>query len=129
MQEYTRVLEDYCISLDTVVRKHHLILSGVLEYKNESLAIICYRVLQVCYPAIDITDINYCYWLGSFSSNKKGRPVLVKLVKESVRKEILKNRKYLTGNAETTRVFINEDLPQIVNDRRANVKSVHENVV
>lgn len=109
------------------MRKHHLILSGILEYKNESLAIICYRVLQVCYPAIDITDIDYCYRLGSVSA--KGRPVLVKLVKESVRKEVLKNRKYLISNAETARVFINEDLPQIINERRANIKSVHENAV
>lgn len=129
MQEYTRVLEDYCISLDTAVRRHHLILTGVLEYKNESLAIICYRVLQVCYPAIDISDIDYCYRLGSAYASAKGRPVLIKLVKESVRKEILKNRKYLIGNIETSRVFINEDLPQIVNDRRANIKSVHENAV
>lgn len=127
MQDYTRALEDYCISLDTAVRKHHLILSGILEYKNESLAIICYRVLQVCYPAIDISDIDYCYRLGSVST--KGRPVLVKLVRESIRKEILKNRKCLISNAETARVYINEDLPQIVNERRANIKSVHENAV
>lgn len=35
----------------------------------------------------------------------------------------------LNGNNETSRVFINEDLPQIVNDRRSNIKAVHENAV
>lgn len=129
MQSYTRALEDYCISLDTAVRKHHLILTGIKEFKNESLAIICFRVLQVCYPAIDVTDIDYCYRLGAMSSATKGRPVLVKLVKEGVRKEVLKARKYLSANPETSRVFINEDLPQIVNDRRANIKSVHSNAI
>lgn len=129
MQEYTRNLEDYCIALDTAVRKHHLILTGVHEFKNESLAIICYRVLQVCYPAIDVTDIDYCYRLGSMSAQTKGRPILVKLVRECIRKEILKSRKSLTGHHETSKVFINEDLPQIVNDRRSNIKAVHENAV
>lgn len=129
IQNYTRVLEDYCISLDMAVRKHHLILTGVKEFKNESLAIICFRVLQVCYPAIDVTDIDYCYRLGSLSRATKNRPILVKLVKEGVRKEVLKARKSLSGNAQTSRIFINEDLPQIVNDRRANIKSVHSNAV
>lgn len=92
MQEYTRSLEDYCISLDTAVRRHHLILTEVHEFKNESLAIICYRVLQICYPALDVTDIDYCYRLGSVVGSSKGRPILVKLVRECIRKEILKSK-------------------------------------
>lgn len=129
VQEYMRALEDYCISLDTAVRKHHLILTGLNEYKNESLAIVCYRTLQICYPAIEVTDIDYCYRLGVVTGSAKGRPVLVKLVRECIRKEILKSRKNLADNHETMKVYINEDLPQIVNDKTSNIKSVHENAI
>lgn len=73
----------------------------------------------MCNPAIDETDINYCYRLSTMLGSTNGRPILGKLLKESVWKEILKARKYLTSNTETSRVFIYKDSPQIVNDRWA----------
>lgn len=128
MKEYVTELEDYCISLDMVIRKHHLIIAGVRETKDESLAIICLRILQICHPTIDVTDFDYCYRIGNVrQGGNKVRPILVKLVKESVRREIIRNSKLLADSTEYSKVYINEDMPQVINDRRANIRSVHMN--
>lgn len=82
LRNYVVDLENYCISLDSIVRKHHLLLVGVNETKGESVSLAAYRVLQVCFPEIHISDIDYCYRIGTQAGKNKSysRPIIVKLV-------------------------------------------------
>lgn len=130
MKAYVEELEEYCISLDVAVRKHHLIISGINEAKDESVNLSALRVLQVCFPGLEIVDIDYAYRIGNFSNRdggRKKRPILVKLVKENHRRETYKNRQALSKSETYSKAFINEDLPQIVNERRADIRAVFLN--
>lgn len=134
LRKYAIELENYCISLDNIVRKHHLLLAGVCETKGESVSLAAYRVLQVCFPEIHISDIDYCYRIGT-QGKQTGkdkspvRPIIVKLVREEHRRLIYKNRQILRQSDTYSKVFINEDLPQVVSQRRANVRSVYLNAI
>lgn len=69
-------------------------LSGVSESKDKSVNLTTLRVLQTCFSALEITDIDYSYGIGLNNTSRKGvnnkRPILVKLVKEVHQKEIFK---------------------------------------
>lgn len=65
LKSYTTELEDYCISLDSILRKHHLLLNGIPETPNESVGLAAFRVLQVCFQEINVSDIDYCYRVGT----------------------------------------------------------------
>lgn len=65
LKGYVRDLENYCISLDTVLRKHHLLVSGVPEDHGESANLAAFRVLQICFQDISATDIDYCFRIGA----------------------------------------------------------------
>lgn len=132
MRAYLEAIEEYCVSLDIAVRKHHLMLSGVAESKDESVNLTTLRVLQTCFSALEITDIDYSYRIGAFNTSKKGgdrRPILVKQVREVHRRDIFKNRQALGKSDVYSKVYINEDLPQIINDRRADVRAVYANAI
>lgn len=51
------------------------------------------------------------------------------MMREEDRREVLKNRKLLLNTRDYSKVFINEDLPQVVNDRKANICAVHQNAI
>lgn len=134
LKRYVVDLENYCISLDGIVRKHHLLLVGVNETKSKSVNLAAYRVLQVCLPEIHITDIDYCYRIGSnVKSAGRGkptpRPIVVKLLREQHRRLIYKNRQTLRQSDVYSKVYINEDLPQVISQRRANIRAVYLNAV
>lgn len=127
---YVEELEEYCISLDIAVRKHHLIISGVNKAKDETVNLTAVRVLQSCFAGLEIADVDYAYRIGNLSNKgggRKKRPILVKLVKENHRKEIYRNRQALSKTEAYSKAFINEDLPQIVNKRRADIRAVFLN--
>lgn len=85
--------------------------------------------IQACFADLEIADLDYCYWLGAQVGKNRSRPILVKLMQEEDRREVLKNRKLLSNTRDYSKVFINEDLPQVVNDRKANIRSVHQNAI
>lgn len=101
LKKYAAELENYCISLDSIVRKHHLLLAGVNETKGESVNLAAYRVLQVCFPEIHISDIDYCYRIGTQAkqtgkAKSPVRPIIVKLVRDSLHSRLIyKNRQTL----------------------------------
>lgn len=134
LKTYARELEDYCISLDTTIRNHHVLITGVTEYADETVNLVAFRILQACFPEIDVTDIDYCYRIGFNPINnpvgrKKNRPILVKLMREDHRRIIFQNKNALKETEEYGNVYINDDLPQVVNDRRADIRSVYVNAV
>lgn len=132
LKSYVGELENYCISLDTIVRKHHLILVGVVEKKDESVNLAAYKILQICCPEIQISDIDYCYRIGTQAKSSRTdrnspRPILCKLVREDLRRLIYKNRIVLKQSKKHNKVFINEDLPQVISSRRNDIRSVFLN--
>lgn len=112
LRNYVVDLENYCISLDSIVRKHHLLLVGVNETKGESVCLAAYRVLQVCFLAIHISDIDYCYRIGTHAGKNRSpsRPIIVKLVREEHRRLIYNNRQTLRQSDIYSKVYINEDI-------------------
>lgn len=134
LKGYATELENYCISLDSVIRKHHLILNGVAESKGESLTLLAFRVFKVCCPTIEIADFDYCYRIGSspIATNqprgtRRVRPILVKLVKEDFRRQIFQNKLALKQTETYSNVYLNEDLPQVITRRRADIRAVYLN--
>lgn len=131
LKRYAEDLENYCISLDQILRKHHLLLNGVQEIQGESVNLTAFRILQTCFQDISVADIDYCYRIGAPLTgnqfNKKPRPILVKLLREEHQRYIYRNRNVLRQTESYASVFINEDLPQIIMKRRADVRSVYLN--
>lgn len=132
MRGYVSELENYCVSLDSALRKHHLIISGVTETKGESLSLIAYRILSICCISLELTDLDYSYRIGAPPhSQKKGgprhRPILVKLVREDHRRQIYQNKLALKQTQEYNSVYLNEDLPKIIAQKRADIRSVYLN--
>lgn len=136
LRGYTEDLENYCISLDTILRKHHLLLNGVPEKQDESVNLSAFRVLQMCFQDINLTDLDYCYRIGTppppppgigQHGKTKARPILVKLLREDHQRRVYRNRNVLRQTEEYASVYINEDLPQIITQRRADIRSVYLN--
>lgn len=132
LRGYVNELENYCVSLDSALRKHHIIISGISETKGESLSLLAFRVLSVCCITLEISDIDYCYRIGSPPSQHKTggarhRPILVKLVREDHRRSIYQNKLALNQTQEYRNVYLNEDLPHLIAQRRADIRSVYLN--
>lgn len=64
LRNYTAELEEYCISLDTTIHNHHILISGIAEYSDELVNLVAFRVLQTCYAELEISDIDYSYRIG-----------------------------------------------------------------
>lgn len=76
-----------------------------------------------------MADIDYCYRVGNNPRDKDNsvRPILVKLLREDYTRQIYKNRLILRQSEEYAKVYLNEDLPQVITQRRADIKSVYLN--
>lgn len=133
LKGYVSELENYCVSLDSALRKHHIIISGFAETKGESLSLLAFRVLSVCCISLEISDIDYCYRIGNPPSSarkaggSKHRPILVKLIREDHRRQIYQNKLALKQTQEYGNVYLNEDLPYLIAQKRAGIGSVYLN--
>lgn len=134
LRSYTCYLEDYCLELDVNSRKSHVILTGVQEEDSESSAENKYS--QVTFDkAVDLlsnicdtvtsADLEAVYRIGK--PGRSPRPILIKFVRESVRNEVMKKKKLLKESDETRHLFMNEDLPPIINKRRSDMRAVVDN--
>lgn len=135
LRGYVSELESYCVSMDSALRKHHLIISGLPETKGESLSLLAYRVLKNCCVSLEITDLDYCYRMGAPPSTRRQaggrnhRSVLVKLIREGHCRQIYSNKLALKQTQEYSNIYLNEDLPQVIAQKRADIRSVYMNAV
>lgn len=114
---YAEDLEDYILTLDSATRKRNLIISGLGEDKGESpdtLPLVVYKFVQ---PYVELSDIDCAYRLGK--KDGKSRPVLCKFVKEKVRNTVASIRTNLNEEDNQAKIYLNDDLPQLLNERRA----------
>lgn len=134
---YTRTLEDYCLELDVTLRKKHLIITGIAEdpsentpneqnvdVENNLLATqnVVFKSLSAIHDTLNFDEIDCAYRIGK--KGPKARPILIKFCKESVRDVISKKRFHLKYSDETKSTYINDDLPEKVNQQRADMRSV-----
>lgn len=152
LSNYTRSLEEYCLELDVGLRKKHLILTGILESDEElnrrprpdldpdnpvndeadeqivsnHTHEIAFESLSAIHDTLTHEDIDLAYRIG----RKKGdapRPILIKFTKEATRNEVNRKRRNLKDSDETKGSYLNEDLPQKVNQRRADLRCIVNN--
>lgn len=129
IRAYAEDLEDYILTLDSATRKRNLIIAGLAEEKNESNESIALRVFNFLQPfveTLEFSDMDCAYRLGnpSHSTAKSQRPILCKFVKERVRNQVASIRPNLNDEDSETRIYLNDDLPQLLNDRRATFRTI-----
>lgn len=135
IKQYASELEDYYILLDTTIRNHHILLTGVAEGSDEMVNLVAFRILEICFNELKLSDIDYAYGIGfnpmqaMGGRRKANRPILIKLMREDHRRTILKNRKALKDSDLYSNVYINDDLPQVMNERRADIRAVYINAI
>lgn len=157
LTNYTKSLEEYCLEIDVGLRKKHLILTGIPESDEELNAHrksrpdsdpdnpehldneeadeqivsnhtheVAFERLSVIHDTLAHGDIDLAYRIG----RKKGetpRPILIKFTKEAIRNEVNRKRRNLKDADETRGSYLNEDLPQKVNQRRADLRCIVNN--
>lgn len=84
LRSYVNDLESYCVSIDTIMRKHHILVTNLPETQNESVNLAAFRVLSTCFPNLLMSDIDYSYRIGNNPRDRDNnvRPILVKLLRE-----------------------------------------------
>lgn len=103
--------------LERAVRSKNVVIKGIGEEESENESSIKEKVNRIIHKiGINVEterDIDEIRRIGRKETGKK-RPVLVKLVRESTRSEILRNARHLKG----TTMWIDEDFPKNVQEKR-----------
>lgn len=125
LRQYATELEDYILQLDTTSRKRNLVITGLTENKGESTDFLSLKIFNFFHPyvaTLETTDIDCAYRLGKKSG--KSRPVICKFVCEKTRNEVYAIRSELNDDNASPKVYLNEDLPQLVNNRKADFRTI-----
>lgn len=125
---YTHDLEEYLITLDTNIRKKNLMVSGFDESLNETSEVLIIKLTQFFSTYVDtleMSDIETAFRLGAKpKTNRNPRPLLVKFHSEAMRNKVSQIRLGLDDDNSTRKVYLNDDLPKIENERRAIMRLV-----
>lgn len=124
-KSYAEDLEDYILTLDSATRKRNLIISGLSEAKGETpdtLPLTVYKFIQPYVNILELSDIDCAYRLGR--KDGKSRPILCKFIKESMRNSVAAIRNNLNEEDSQQKIYLNDDLPQLLNERRAKFRTV-----
>lgn len=81
-----------------------------------------FRFLQPYLETLGIEDIDCAYRLGKKTG--KARPVLCKFAKEKTRNDVYAIRTALNDTESTTKVYLNDDLPQLISERRSKFRII-----
>lgn len=123
LQDYTADLEDYILSVDVSSRKKNLIITGLDENLNETSETIIVRLFGIFSNYVDTlerSDFDLAYRIGKPPKNRnKGRPILVKMHRENARNAIAQVKFQLDDEAVNKNVYLNDDLPKVINERRS----------
>lgn len=125
LKSYSEELEDYILTLDSTTRKRNLIISGLGEGNDENaetLPLLIYNFFQPYIDTLETADIDCAYRLGQ--PGTRARPILCKFAKESIQNETASARNILKDEDSNTKVYLNDDLPQLLNERKAIFRSL-----
>lgn len=95
------------------------------ESKKETSDFLTIRVFKFVQPYLETykpEDIDCAFRLRKKSG--KGRPILCKFAKEKTRNDIYAIRTELNDADTPTKVYINDDLPQLINERRSDFRTI-----
>lgn len=127
LYSYTSDLEEHILTVDANTRKRNVIVSGIAESPNEtSSSIIAHlHTLFVQYVDTLILEVfDDAYRLGTPKGKKHNRPLVVKFVSEAKRNEVSRIRFNLDDDESTKNVYLNEDLPKVLNERKSLMRLV-----
>lgn len=125
IRDYAADIEEYVLQVDSSSRKRNIVISGIAENKGEnsdSLVLCVYKYLQPYLETLGIEDIDCAFRLGKKTG--KARPILCKFTKEKTRNDIYAIRTALNDTEATTKVYLNDDLPQLINERRSKFRII-----
>lgn len=114
VRDYAADQEEYVLQVDSTSRRRNVVISGLSEAKGESsdaLTIKVFKFLQPFIETLELDDIDCTYRLGKKMG--KNRPIICKFVKEKTRNEVYAIHSELNDADSATRVFLNDDLPQL----------------
>lgn len=123
---YAEDLEEYILNLDCATRKRNLVISGLSDEKNEkpdSLLLRVYNFLSQYVETLDYSDMDCAYRLGKYSKSST-RPVLCKFLKEKTRNECYAIRTSLNDDDSSKKIYLNDDLPQLMKERRRDFRTI-----
>lgn len=129
LMDYTSDLEEYVLYLDINSRKKNLIVTGVNEVPNENtttLIIRLYNFFSQYVDTLEREDFDTANRIGTKFHGKKTRstPIVVKFFRESTRNQISQIRFDLNDALGNNKIYVNDDLPKVVNDRRSLMRIV-----
>lgn len=125
IRDYASDIEEYVLQVDSSTRKKNIVISGLSETKKEStesLIMLVFKYLHPYLETLEIGDIDTAYRLGKKSA--RTRPILCKFTKEKTRNDLYAIRSALNDSETPTKVFLNDDLPQLINERRADFRII-----
>lgn len=125
IRDYASDIEEYVLQLDSSTRKRNIVISGLGENKGEtsdSLVMRVFKFLQPYLETLGIGDFDCAYRLGKKTG--KPRPILCKFSKEKTRNDVFAIRSALNDTESTTKVYLNDDLPQLINERRSKFRII-----
>lgn len=125
IRNYASDLEEYVLNLDSATRKRNLVISGLGETKGETpstLLIRVFKFLMTYVESLELADFDCVYRLGK--QGGRNRPILCKFVKEKVRNTVASIKMNLNDEDSEKKIYLNDDLPQLINDRRADFRTI-----
>lgn len=72
--------------------------------------------------SLELSDTDCVYRLGKRGG--RSRPILCKFVKEKTRNDVAAIKMTLNDEDSEKKIYLNDDLPQLINDRRANFRTI-----
>lgn len=81
-----------------------------------------FKFLMAYVDTLELPDFDCTYRLGKPGS--RNRPILCKFVKEKVRNTVASIKMNLNDEDSEKKIYLNDDLPQLINDHRADFRTV-----
>lgn len=127
LYSYTADLEEHILTVDANTRKRNIIVSGIAESPNETSSSLVAHLHGLFVQYVDtllLEDFDSAYRLGSVKGKKHNRPLVVKFISEAKRNKVSRIRFNLEDDENTKNVYLNEDLPKTLNDRKSLMRLV-----
>ena len=108
--------------LDNSLRKHNILIEGVLQTQGENTLNIAMDVLTLICPNITPTNIDVVYRFDN--PNVSNRPILVNFTTRSLKEQVMRNKVNLRGSQNMKNVWINEDFNQTIRKQKSEARNV-----
>ena len=113
------------IDLELEVKKRTIVITGVSEEEEEDPKITANNIFKEINQRISIDDIDDAYRRGKINRKSKWpRPLVVTLLKVSVRDYLLQNSERLNHKSDYEKIFLNEEIPYEIRKSKNKMRSI-----